>query len=301
MAENILFSFITTMYNEEKHLEKSVASVLSQTYPHWELIIVDDGSTDKSPAMAAEYAKNDPRIHYIRQEHKGTCSAGRNTAMPYVHGEYIQILDADDWIDNDMLEKYALKLSEHPYDVIVPIERFINDDGQISLSKCEGFENIVLSGEQAFYVSIDWTIHGHCCSRSSIAKNLGWNNEFFNGDEFTYREIFFTAKEVAFANTSYYYRQNPFSITKSRDNEYRMYQFLLSYFKLYTYTIEKEMPEEIRTASAKALLRMLIDHSISYRIYKNTYTPNQQQEIEQLHNNVVDDLSKILGSSDILI
>ena len=88
-------SIIVPVYNCEAYLEDSLQSVLSQTYPHWELILVDDGSTDRSAAICERYAANDERIKLIRQKNAGV-SAARNRGMKHAAGAYITFLDADD-------------------------------------------------------------------------------------------------------------------------------------------------------------------------------------------------------------
>jgi glycosyltransferase involved in cell wall biosynthesis len=90
---------ITIFLNQEKYLAEAVASVFSQTWPDWELLLVDDGSTDRSSAMAQEYAERGPgQIKYL--EHPGHANLGmsvsRNLGLARARGEYIAFLDADD-------------------------------------------------------------------------------------------------------------------------------------------------------------------------------------------------------------
>src|SRR5687768_5434333 len=74
------FTVIIPVYNYEQYVAEAVRSVLAQTYPHWELIIVDDGSTDRSGAIADEFAANDPRVTVVHQANGGLAAA-RNTAI----------------------------------------------------------------------------------------------------------------------------------------------------------------------------------------------------------------------------
>lgn len=95
-------SVIMPAYNVEQYLGASVESVLAQTYRDWELVIVDDGSTDRTGRIADEYATRDPRIRVIHQRNGGL-SAARNTAMRYARGEFFALLDSDDLWDPDFL------------------------------------------------------------------------------------------------------------------------------------------------------------------------------------------------------
>ena len=105
MEENCLVSIITPMYNAKQYISETIESVIAQVYTNWEMIIVDDGSTDESPKVVQEYAKKDARIRYYRQEKNGGIAKARNTAIGYARGRYVAFLDADDLWKPDKLEK----------------------------------------------------------------------------------------------------------------------------------------------------------------------------------------------------
>ena len=97
-------SVIIPVYNVEKYLGECLDSVLRQTLEDIEIICVDDGSTDGSAKMLAEYAAKDPRIRIITQANAGL-SAARNVGMDAATGKYIYFLDSDDYIKDDAMEK----------------------------------------------------------------------------------------------------------------------------------------------------------------------------------------------------
>lgn len=97
-------SVIIPVYNIQQHLRECLDSVLGQSYPHLQVICVDDGSTDESPAILAQYAQKDPRVQVIRQQNAGP-GAARNTGLEAATGEYVIFLDSDDWFEPDFLEK----------------------------------------------------------------------------------------------------------------------------------------------------------------------------------------------------
>jgi glycosyltransferase involved in cell wall biosynthesis len=100
----IKFSIITPCYNLENHIEKTIESVLKQTYKYFELIIIDDGSKDNSLDIIRKNKNKDNRIKVFSKENGGVSSA-RNFGIGKAQGEYIFFLDGDDLIENDLLEK----------------------------------------------------------------------------------------------------------------------------------------------------------------------------------------------------
>lgn len=98
-------SVIMPVYNRERYLSQAIESVLNQTYGDFELIIVDDGSTDNSQAIIKEYAGKDKRIRYAFHEKNRGVSAARNTALAMAQGEWIALIDSDDAWHPERLEK----------------------------------------------------------------------------------------------------------------------------------------------------------------------------------------------------
>ena len=106
-------SVIVPVYNTEKYLRECIDSILGQTFTDFELILVDDGSTDSSGAICDEYAQMDERIHVIHQKNGGITVA-RKSGVRYATGEYVTFVDSDDWIHKDM---YRIMLTQEAADV----------------------------------------------------------------------------------------------------------------------------------------------------------------------------------------
>lgn len=102
-VDNYLISIIVPVYNVEKFLSRCVDSILTQTYQNWELILVDDGSPDSSPAICDEYASRDSRIKVIHKKNGGQAEA-RNRGMDIATGDYIMFVDSDDYVHPNMLK-----------------------------------------------------------------------------------------------------------------------------------------------------------------------------------------------------
>ena len=95
---NSLVSMIIPVYNVSAYLPQCLESVIHQTYPNLEILVIDDDSTDNSAAICEAYARRDPRIRIIRIAHGGL-SAARNTGIEHSNGEYLAFLDSDDWME----------------------------------------------------------------------------------------------------------------------------------------------------------------------------------------------------------
>ena len=109
---------IIPVYNVEKYLNKCVQSVVNQTYTNLEIILVDDGSTDNSPAICDEWAKRDPRVRVIHKENGGAGDS-RNAALDTVKSPLIGIVDSDDYILPDMYEKLYNAMIENDADMSI--------------------------------------------------------------------------------------------------------------------------------------------------------------------------------------
>lgn len=98
-----MFSIIVPVYNAEKYLDRCIGSVVSQTNKNWELLLIDDGSSDKSWEIIEYYMKRDRRIKGIKQENSGA-GVARNKGIDEAVGEYAVFLDSDDYITENYLQ-----------------------------------------------------------------------------------------------------------------------------------------------------------------------------------------------------
>ena len=108
-------SVIVPVYNTEKYLRECVDSILAQTFTDFELILVNDGSTDGSGAICDEYASKDNRIQVIHQQNSGATVA-RRSGVSCANGEYITFVDSDDWLSKEM---YAIMMVQLPADIVI--------------------------------------------------------------------------------------------------------------------------------------------------------------------------------------
>jgi glycosyltransferase involved in cell wall biosynthesis len=108
-------SIIIPAHNTEKYLAQAIESVLNQTYTNWELIIIDDASTDTTSVIAEKYAAENPQIKYIRNDQNLGISKTRNKGIALAQGTYIAMLDSDDvWLDREKLALQIAALEQNP-------------------------------------------------------------------------------------------------------------------------------------------------------------------------------------------
>ena len=110
---NELISIIVPVYNSEKYLGECVESIRNQTYKKLQIILVDDKSTDASPKICEDFAKNDERIEVIHRIKNGGQSAARNEGLKHAKGEWIAFADNDDTLEPEMLETLLKNAKEH--------------------------------------------------------------------------------------------------------------------------------------------------------------------------------------------
>lgn len=121
-------SVITPVYNSQEYLYKCINSIIKQTYTNWELILVDDGSTDNSAEIIEEFAKNDSRVVAMHQKNMGP-GVARNTGINRASGDYIVFIDSDDYIDKEYFE--LINKKSYGCDVIFIDVNQINQFGQV--------------------------------------------------------------------------------------------------------------------------------------------------------------------------
>lgn len=216
-------SILMAVYNAEVWLQAALDSVVQQTMGEWELLAVDDASTDGSLAILQEYAQRDNRIRvFHHDENKGLAHA-RNTALHQVRGEFVMMLDADDWLSPDALQNAIDVFHDHPltdcalFRLVYEWQETCNsEDFHMRLPKqSSGKANdIVLAGTDAFLLSLDWSIHGLYLVRNEVHKDLPFDTHYrLYSDDNTSRVVFLRCREVRLCQGIYHYRRHQASVT----------------------------------------------------------------------------------------
>jgi teichuronic acid biosynthesis glycosyltransferase TuaG len=142
-----LVSVITPAFNAQKYIAQTIESVLAQTYPHWEMIIVDDGSIDQTADTIKPFLK-DNRIKYVYQTN-GKQGKARNAGIKQAQGKYLAFLDADDLWHATKLQKQLEVFSKHSVDAVYSQGWIFNDEEGFDLANAKLIERDVLLGLHA--------------------------------------------------------------------------------------------------------------------------------------------------------
>lgn len=226
-----LISIIVPVYNVSAYLGRCIDSILAQTYKNFEVILVNDGSTDDSGKVCDSYALLDSRVKVIHKENGGLSSA-RNAGIAIAQGEYLGFVDSDDWITSDMYEYLYSVLIQNQADISVSAcvrcESTIEGNNFILAQK--SFSTIVYSQEEYIkkFMKIDsQTIEYYACNKL-YKKELLTNDQYPVGKTAedvlgTYKALLKASKIAQSDKITYLYYVNPqsitasFSITKAND------------------------------------------------------------------------------------
>ena len=126
------FSIIVPVYNTEKYLQACVASILEQTFPEFELLLIDDASPDRCPEICDSFARSDARVRVIHKAHEGLVAA-RRTGVENSSGEYICYVDSDDRIEPQLLETVERAISKYNPDMVLFRAEQLLEDGRAGL------------------------------------------------------------------------------------------------------------------------------------------------------------------------
>lgn len=214
-----LISVIIPVYNVERYLEKCVDSVLGQTYKVIEVILVDDGSTDRSSQICDEYGNRDRRVIVVHQKNGGL-SAARNKGLSLATGDIIYFLDSDDFIVEDALETLYKNMMEYQADISIGNFARVME-GEVPKLSCADKASFCAEGEEKFWNIYRDDLKG--CSVIACGKlyrKTLWNTLRFpegkcHEDEFVAHYLLDAARRVAYVSRPlYYYLVREDSITE---------------------------------------------------------------------------------------
>lgn len=174
MINSMLFSILVPVYNAEQFLGECIDSVCSQSFSNWELILVDDGSTDSSGMIVDRYAQLDPRVHAYHKENGGQLHT-RQFAVKQAKGEYCIFLDSDDLLDTNTLETIAAYIDKSHSDCIVYGFRIFDENARI-IDMCSDSESIEITGTENNIVRLICNVSYNSMCRKAIKRTILLNS-----------------------------------------------------------------------------------------------------------------------------
>lgn len=205
-------SILVAVYNAEKYLQTCLDSLLAQTHHDIEVICIDDCSADSSLSILRTYAKRDARIRvFSLDENKGQAHA-RNVGLAQSTGDYVCMLDADDWFSDDAIQQAVSVFKNNEATDAVLFDVMMEYDGRQEAYAMPDFK--ALTGPEAFRMSLSWTIHGLYMVRASIHRKWPYDETCrLYSDDNTTRIHYLASREVRRCRGIYHYRQHPASAT----------------------------------------------------------------------------------------
>ena len=222
-------SVIVPVYNTHDYLNECIDSVLNQSLADFELICIDDGSTDDSLDILKDYEKKDTKVQVISQENRGL-GASRNVGLNIAQGEYVMFLDSDDYLKSDALEKLYNEANNNDLDLVLfKIINFNNKTGKQSRSEyfdMKFLKDIVKDDiftwvqvkERIFDISVTATSK---LFKRELISDIAFPEGLIFEDNLFFIKVIFKANSVYFYDDYFYYRRiRPDSITNSYYSEY---------------------------------------------------------------------------------
>lgn len=175
----IKFSIIMPVYNVEKYVAQSIESVIKQSYKNWELIIVNDGSTDNSLRICNEYIERDNRIELINKKNSGLSDA-RNEGLKKSKGEYVIFLDSDDYLEYGCLNKLNENIKNNIDIYICTFERFSQNGNKKEFNRYNTlFPNVLGNGQEVLENMYSTNIYESSVWANVYKRRFIENNKLF--------------------------------------------------------------------------------------------------------------------------
>jgi len=284
-------SVIIPVFNSEKDLEECVNSILCQSFSDFEIILIDDGSSDRSFEICQTFCKNDNRVHFVSQKNKGVSSA-RNNGIANAQGRYISFIDADDYVDSEFLKRAYRIMKDNCYDLYASgLVMEFWENGCICkavsyTSSCSGQHSVKEILEQWGKGFPQIYMSGPCCKlyKSSIIKD---NKIFFDesldrGEDLSFNLDYLSKSNITFFDTNIYYhyrRENKNSLySRYNSDAYNVYKKVYGKMRNLRLIKSCENRNEFNELCVGQLIGMIHD---SYK-HKMATTPSMRKHVIKL-------------------
>ena len=257
-------SVLVAAYNSAPYIRECLDSLRKQTLTDIQVIVVDDASTDGTSVVLEEYASMDHRFVWKRQKQNGGQAKARNVALAMADGDYVCMVDSDDWLGGDALQSAAEVLDSNPStDCVLFQVREVYAD-HVRDYPMPPFN--VLSGKEAFEESLTWKIHGLYMVRADLHKRYPYDDSSMAySDDNTTRIHYLNSREVRQCKGIYYYRQHNNSVTHKVSS--RRFDYLRANESMRRQMLDSKVEERLVNLYEKVRWLNLID---TYMFYYNS-------------------------------
>lgn len=223
------FSIIIPCYNIEKYISKTLESVFNQTFKDFEIILINDGSNDKTGEILDSYSNKDNRIRVIHKENEGVSEA-RNIGIRNAIGEYIYFLDGDDLIENTLLERANEVFKNNKIEIFSFGFNMVYEDGKIKRRYSEEeYNNQIINSKEFLSLFFNKKVGQHICS-FIVKKDIIKNKIFFTKGLERGEDLEFQIK-MLLENVNLFYDKTPFFKYVSREGSVVQSKVKLNIFK----------------------------------------------------------------------
>lgn len=191
---NPKISVIVPVYNAEKYLQRCIDSILNQTFPNFELLLIDDGSKDQSGEICDEYAKKDSRVKVFHKENGGVSSA-RNVGIDNAVGEYICFCDSDDWVEKTWLLSFFERMCDN--DMLITSFNIYENEKRVEFKSFVSLSDKRLIIKELEHEGISGYLWCKCFKKSIInTYNIRFNETYpiWEDMDFIYRYWCYSSK-----------------------------------------------------------------------------------------------------------
>lgn len=251
----IKFSVIVPVYNVELYLEECLESILRQSYTNFEVICVEDMSTDGSLNILQRFALKDPRVQVIQNESNRGLSYSRNRGMEVVKGDYIVFVDSDDWIKDNMLEILEKELSQEEVDILYYNMQIVNEG---TWAKEKGEQHVEYRNYEGVFSGQELFVSFYKNEKLKIEVwRQAYKAEFIKEHQLTFYDGIFQednlfsilaamkAERVKNINDELYIYRRRNGSTMSQMTAKRMQSFFVVYVELLNYWKNHKFSEEV--------------------------------------------------------
>ncbi len=293
-----LITVIVPVFNTQKHLSKCIDSIINQSYQNLQILLINDGSTDNSPAICDAYAERDSRIRVIHKENKGVSSA-RNLGIEISTGDYISFIDSDDWLEPGAYEHLVGCIFEHKVGAVI-FEYFVDYESGKSVHKAYNQLNGFMDRVKAIETTIS-PVNRFAWSKiyaRELIENVRFDQNIHIGEDTLFacnalgnaQSAYYTSKPL------YHHVQSEVSATRCAFNKKRFtgieaYQRLLQ-------LCQSNYPKIIDVALS-AYISLVI--STIVELYDARDFPDSRKIISSLNSKIRNHFYTVLHSKNILL